>query len=298
VSSTDLIPAEALQPPAWPDTTTACSLLQDLRSSQFPITSETVATLEGVLGLATAAGQSDVEAFYREGDCTALSGKQVDAKAAREALQEDFCAPLKAATKLVQSQSKLTRLAMRISPEEMTKDPVFAFHPNLPDVSRDWQATSNVVCAADGFSASQYRLSLQGFGSWRFAAPPSGQGVPQPFGPDLPITSADPRFADAPAALSIELLDEQGPVKPIAPGQIELVDSAIATAREGQPQLPANLVLQDAPARYTPPASDPRLDSRTSADACAGGRRPAHTAGALLAAAIGAVWLRRRRAAI
>lgn len=298
VGEEDLIPAEALQPPAWPNSTTACALLQDLRQSRFPITTETTAILEGVLGLATAAGQSDVEAFYKDGDCSAVSGQQVDAKAAREALQEDFCGPLKATAKLLQSQAKLTRLAMRISPDEMTKDPVFAFHPSLPNVSRDWEATSNIVCSSDGFSASQYRLTLQGVGSWRFAAPASGQGVPQQFGPDLPITSADPRFANAPAALSVELLDEQGPVVPIAPGQIALVDSAIANAREGQPQLPANLVLQDAPARYTPPASDPRLNSRTSADACAGGRRPAHTAAVVLGAAIAAVWLRRRRAAI
>ena len=41
---------------------------------------------------------------------------------------------------------KLTRMYTTLSPEEMTRDPVFSFNPNLPDVSNVHQATFVFDC--------------------------------------------------------------------------------------------------------------------------------------------------------
>jgi hypothetical protein len=75
------------------------------------------------------------------------------------------------------------------------------------------------------------------------------------------------------------------------------VDSAIAAAKEGGPQLPSGLVLQATGQRVTVPPSDARVATKESADACTGGRRPATMTGWLLALAGLTVALRRRRLA-
>jgi hypothetical protein len=291
----DLVPAAALDVSAIADQTTTCAALNLLKTRGFPITAETAAILQSHMGLATGTEADKLAEFYQNLDCAAPQA--MDGKALREHLDEAFSAPLRNVLPLLQGQQKLTRMAMRISPSEMTKDPVFAFHPNLPDVDREWRAVSNIVCSSDGFTASRYRLTLPGQGSWLFDAPATGEGVPQQFGPDLPITSSDPRMTATPAAAVIELLDEQGPPRPIAPAQIDLVDSAIAAAKEGGPQLPNGLVLQATGQRVTVPPSDARVATKESADACTGGRRPAAMTGWLLALAGVTVALRRRRLA-
>jgi hypothetical protein len=289
----DLVPAAALDVSGIADQTTTCAALNLLKLKGFPITAETAGILQSHMGLATGTQADKLAEFYQNLDCVAPQA--MDGKALREHLDEAFSAPLRNVLPLLQGQQKLTRMAMRISPSEMTKDPVFAFHPTLPDVDREWRAISNIVCSSDGFTASRYRLTLPGQGSWLFDAPAAGQGVSQPFGPELPITSKDPRMTATPAAAVIELLDEQGPPRPIAPAQIDLVDSAIAAAKEGGPQLPSGLVLQAAGQRVTVPPSDARVATKESADACTGGRRPAAMTGWLLALAGLTVALRRRR---
>jgi MYXO-CTERM domain-containing protein len=134
----------------------------------------------------------------------------------------------------------VTRLVMRISPAEMDRDPVFAYNATLPSVQPERPIRTNTVCL-DGWTNGPYasRVTLDGLGSWVFSGP----------------NTTDPRFAKAPFALKIQLLDETGGPLDIAPPQVELIDTAIAGATPGKPSLPKDLVLQTV-APWSPPPSD------------------------------------------
>jgi hypothetical protein len=77
-------------------------------------------------------------------------------------------------------------------------------------------------------------------GSWVFDGHPPDDGVP------VGNNAFDPRFAAAPLALRIELLEESGPPILIAPGQADWVGVAIAGATPGKPSLAKDLLLPHA----------------------------------------------------
>jgi hypothetical protein len=61
----------------------------------------------------------------------------------------------------------------------------------------------------------------------------------------------------APAALRVELLDEQGPAMVIASAQAPQLAAAVASAVPGQPQLPPGFVVLPGSAWQPPPSSPP-----------------------------------------
>ena len=167
----------------------------------------------------------------------------VDGAATAKLLDEEISKPLIALFADMQGAQTVTRLVMRISPEEMDRDPIFGFHPSLDAVAQVRTAETWSVCTTGWYPADKRRLQIPGIGSWI-----------------VPLDSAavvkDARFLDAPAASRVEALDESGPPMVIAKGQVGLVDSAIAGALPGKPSPARALVL--APAEpWTPPASDP-----------------------------------------
>jgi hypothetical protein len=72
--------------------------------------------------------------------------------------------PLGKAQVLFGSHPYLTRLATFISPEEMTKDPLFVTNPDLGDVSNQHMAVAHVLCGDEDYSAcsAPVRLQLEG----------------------------------------------------------------------------------------------------------------------------------------
>lgn len=92
----------------------------------------------------------------------------------------------------------LTRLYTTLSPQDMTRDPVFSFNPALPEVSLTHTATLDIDCGVFGSSfTSPARLTTeQGF----VIRYPSGRGG-----------APEPGWSATPAALRVETLGEEGP---------------------------------------------------------------------------------------
>lgn len=65
-------------------------------------------------------------------------------------LWERIVVPTKAAGQLFRTNKKMTRMYTTLSPEEMSKDPVFSFNPSLPDVDNEHVATFTQLCDGTG----------------------------------------------------------------------------------------------------------------------------------------------------
>ena len=181
-----------------------------------------------------------------------LTGIAVDGAALAKALQDNLGTPLATVQAQLAGTARVTRLAMKISPSEMDRDPIFAFNPTLPQVQPTRPVAMNQVCTTgwwpNSYSAQgdHWRLSVDGLGSWVVE---NAVNLPQ-----------DPRFANAPLALTVQVLEETGAPVDIAPGDVPVVVAAIAGAKPGEPSLPANLVLKT-PAPWLPAASDPLVNN-------------------------------------
>jgi len=88
------------------------------------------------------AGQSRQD-YYRSAVPPTL---QIDAVALAGEVWAVAAQPIIDADALLQSKPKLTRMFTTLSPEDMTKDPVFGFNPALPDVSNVHTATRTTGC--------------------------------------------------------------------------------------------------------------------------------------------------------
>jgi hypothetical protein len=292
-----LFDEQKLDASVFASATTAQQVIQKLKSSGFPVATDSAAILDKYVGLSGGKADKLVEVYQNaHGGEVGLDNKKVDGNALAQELDQEFVQPLKAVLPLLRGTDKFTRLVMRISPKEMTKDPVFAFHKSLPDVSNVRKATLKQVCRGGDWTTDAWRLTLDGLGSW--VVPITTNPNADNSFPRVPNNANDPRFKAAPAALSVELLDETGDPKPIDKSQIELVDAAIAGAVWGKPSLPDGFALKTAAKRWTPPVSEGVYDTPPKSG-CAvetgGGGRWAVVGLVLVAMAVVA-GVRRRRA--
>lgn len=165
-----------------------------------------------------------------------------DWEAVRRDLETLVFAPRRGAEALFASAGWLTRLYTTLSPAEMTRDPIFVFNDSLPEVGNIHRAV--VTRLASEASAPQARVQYP-------------NGVTRVFS-----CGGGPCFAEArggaPAALTVEVLEEQGPGTPLGPDDVEEVDRLLAMAAPGQRSLPA-FYAPSAPApRTTPTAGSPQ----------------------------------------
>ena len=70
-----------------------------------------------------------------------------DPVALTNTLWERIVEPTREAGALFDKFPKMTRLYTTLSPEEMTRDPVFSFNPSLPDVDNEHNATLRQLCS-------------------------------------------------------------------------------------------------------------------------------------------------------
>lgn len=278
---------------------TRCQLLAMLYGQGFPLHNDVLVILDKHLGMAGPLGLEPEFVYSPAVSCVDPVGAPFDASPVVAELMNSFVTPVlqmrdtvAAASSGGGAQGRLTRLAMRISPEEMTKDPVFSFAPALPDVSQVISGEVNVVCEGPRGST---RVSLPKLGTWVIP----NDGTVNSIGQQTAKVALDKRFSGAPSALVIELLDETAAPLPIHPADIGIVDAAIAGAHWNEPALPAGLSLKTAPKRWIPPASDAiRKDPEADNGSCAGHQGLPRSFGLLvpLALAVGLVGARRRRA--
>ena len=180
---------------------------------------------------------------------------KVDGAALAAQLDAEIRTPLLAIDEMLGGAKMLTRLAMRISPAEMDRDPVFAFNPKLPPVSNIHGVEMRFVCMDGELPVDAARITMPDLDRSYIV---STGGDVFGFGGGVTIqVPLDARFVKAPAALRVELLDETGDPVPIPQAQVDLVDSLIAGAQVGKASLPAGTtILPTSATRWDPPPSD------------------------------------------
>jgi MYXO-CTERM domain-containing protein len=103
-----------------------------------------------------------------------------DSAAATDAFQSTIVAPLQEAQALFDDARYLTRLATFISPPQMTKDPLFLFNSDLPDVSNTQTAQAVYECGNQQYSMcdAPVRLTLPDGTTERMAMQPASTYCP------------------------------------------------------------------------------------------------------------------------
>jgi hypothetical protein len=132
-------------------------------------------------------------------------------------LQMRVIDPLQKAQTMFDSRPYLTRLLSTVSPDEMTRDPIFGVNKDLPDVSNTHIAKAYGTCQADG-SVKGVLLVLEDGRSINIG--------------DVARTYGNPTWNygnGTPAAVAVELIGPTGPGVSIAPADVSKIDSALDT---------------------------------------------------------------------
>lgn len=118
-----------------------------------------------------------------------------DAGALAHQIFEGVARPTLEAGNLFNDFPTLSRLYTTLSPQDMTRDPVFSFNPSLPEVSRDHTATLRLDCGLIAGNSSTAAATLITEQGWTFHM-------------DNQFATRD--LTAGPAALRIETLREEG----------------------------------------------------------------------------------------
>lgn len=171
----------------------------------------------------------------------------VASKGLAAGLKEGIIDPIHKVADGLKSADRVTRMLLRISPAEMDRDPMFGFNKALPTVSNQLNVRYRRVCSEGWWPPTRSRVAIDGLdGSWVFPGTIwNGNGN----------NAQDPRFKDAPLAMSVELLDESGGPMILDPSEIALVDTAIQGAVPGKASLPSGMTIKTGQP-WTPPVSD------------------------------------------
>ena len=200
-------------------------------------------------------------------------GLVIDVPGLAARLEREAFEPNMAIDELFASTTTMTRFYTLLDPSEMTRDPIFAFNPDLPMVSNDHVIDTVVRADAD---CNQYvDVTYPDGRTWRVLC---GFGCPFAIGP---VPGEEP-------LLHAEVLDESGPPIIIGESQVTEVDRLLDGASPGLPTLPPSFVPR--------PPKGPRSPAKPSVEAsggCASGGGPALPIG--LAFVVLVVGLERRR---
>ena len=170
-------------------------------------------------------GELDEQGFELTGDWETLKHRYED----------EIITPLVKIEEMFENATTVTRFYTTQSAEEMTKDPIFAFNPDLEDVDRVMTVDTlitNPNCDGEVVIAT-YPTGQQ----YMFDCGGNCFGVPN-FGP---IEGASP-------LLYAQVLDEQGPPINFDPEYAAVVDGQLEFAQVGSPSLPSSFDLPEAPA--------------------------------------------------
>lgn len=160
----------------------------------------------------------------------------IDIAALRTALLDEVVRPLQRIEALFSRSPKLTRFFAMLSPDEMTRDPIFAFNPDLPDISNIKTSMWDLIDCGSNDVRVTYPDGLQEMTTCN--------GCQSGFGSIQPI-------AGVPVLRFGEVLDEQGRPVPFHPDQAAEMDTLVGGATLGQPTIPPTFAVQ-APPEVTP----------------------------------------------
>lgn len=147
---------------------------QQLRADGFPWSSGLVSALKAHIPYPTGLSTQNISeddfynsieyylTYYREENPALFEGyaPEFDNATLTAQLWDRVVTPTLAAGKLFRDNKKMTRMYTTLSPEEMTKDPVFSFNPSLPDVDNEHNADFTVLCDGSGNVDGSGILSL------------------------------------------------------------------------------------------------------------------------------------------
>jgi hypothetical protein len=235
-------------------------LVEAIRGNKVLLMGDFATTLENHTQLAKRHGASDVLTWYTQLRSGAINiqnhmwTEKVDGVAIAKELKEGIIDPIYQVAQIMKGNNRLTRLAMRISPDEMDRDPMFAFNATLPFVQALHTAEIKQVCTGGNAVHDAIRLTVEGGGSYivRQTTLAFNGSATATTG----NTTLDPRWKDAPFALGVEVLEETGAPIAVAESDIKLVDGAIAGAVPGSKSLPADITLKAATGGWALPPDD------------------------------------------
>ncbi len=195
--------------------------------------------------------------FYNnlEGYSSELAGQDFDPAAFIADLEERVIAPLQEMQEIWDSRPYLSRLYTTVSPEDMTRDPIFAQNPDLPDVSNIHVATAEATCADDNPEVIE-ELTITLEDGTVFVLE---DVVPTWNGGEF----VDPAPTE-PAAKTIELIGRTGAPVVVDPMNVAEVDTLLDQKE------PEQVLNQLTTGTIAPPVLPPGVDS-TGSDGCQGG---------------------------
>lgn len=168
---------------------------------------------------------------------------EFDAAGMANELEARIAHPLREAQQLFSDHGYLSRLFSTVSPEDMTKDPLFSFNPDLPDVSNEHSVTAYVSCepAEDG--------------TWQ---QPANVTVTYPNGDTSEAAgqlwqcggfTADEAMDTAGGLAEVQIMDEEGAPQTVPLDEVEAADAALDLLYPADGQ---SLVIRD-PSRNVEP---------------------------------------------
>lgn len=197
-------------------------LVQTLLQMGYPSDTTMRGLLRKYIPMPTAVAERGVtdQMFYNDlngyaADLAAV-GYTLNIKAFVAEVKERVLAPLQKAQEMFDGQPYLTRLLSTVSPDEMTRDPLFVLNNELSPVSNVHIAKAYGQCRNDG-TVSNLQLELE---DGQIIALP---GISRFYGNPVEWTFAK----EAPAAKRIELVGKHGQPLVIKRTQIAAVDRAL-----------------------------------------------------------------------
>ena len=231
----------------------------------------------------------------------AVAAQPFDAKAMTQAIVDGIVQPLTDVQAAYAKTAYLTRLMTLISPEEMNKDPIFAWNKDLPAVSATHTAKAKPICQAGGTEAVRAEMTMADGTTYQVPLP-AKKNPYDCFGPYSYYGNNDgkgPIVAEGgQPAEKVEVLDESGPPIEVDPSIADKVDAQLNDAKLGQPSLPADFIKSLPPITWNPDQSTATAQDVSSGTTAAGGctAGPIAGSGAVALLFAGAVLLVRRRA--
>ena len=198
-----------------------------------------------------------------------------DAQKFADAVMKELVQPLVSMDEAMLSHAFLTRLYTTVDPQEMDKDPIFAFNKDLPEVDNMHKAKATPICEGTAKQAKTAKLELADGNVITVPIPDNSNcqlsfaGGRASFGTG---TGAVVKDGGQPAA-RIEVLDESGPPLAIHPADADLVDAQLNAAKAGTPSLTDAFkkTLRTADWDYKDPKFDPGPSTSSSSGASSGG---------------------------
>jgi len=255
--------------------------VESLFMQDFPRDTSTLNILRRHIPMPASLAEQGVseQAFYNDIRHFAdhIDGLDFDPVAATADFDERIVTPLRETQALFDARPYLTRLYTTVSPEDMTRDPIFAQNPDLPDVSNQHTATAVGHCDPDNEEVIE-RITI---------TLPDGESydLPGPFDRWCPGCGGpvDPAPHE-PAAKRIELIGRTGAPVLLDPSQVEEVDRQLDTKSPEQvlDELGSGVIVQ------------PPVAPRTGGSSGCASSAPALPVALALAALLGLAVVRRR----